>query len=499
MIDLKKIIIPTNLINYTNETKNSYSECYKTRDLVFVKALDDIDEEFPLLNIAYSSYYAYVNCAGYFMHSDGESVPYWLRSSTSKDQIFSNQLGYARWVDENGRNSDHSMFEAFDTFSSVAISTRPCINIDIKKTIKEVGGVENLIIESYSINGKIVMFTIELGEYPKSKAENSDELEKLFQHNMLKPTGKIYTGVCLPTKHPSFMQNPEFEYNGKKYVRVISLENSTLRHNKSSTHGQAVWIVVEPIKWTIKNWESLPKSINPTGDGSDNFMELESTDAIISGIPFNFPHLHNNDDLEKIVMWQNSLLRAYLNGYPPQIAYTNGDKNYAIDVAYDFKGKGFIDEAFIINSPYTPVNEEKVASNLKFKEWLNNFAIPKKLHPLLINYIMYKYKQSYDESAQKIYSSEFTEKALDKEAYIDPSNENHWLYLSSALYKLDDILSKKTHPNEKISSIVSPYRMVDGYLKSNFGNGFALDFMDYYFYYAIHHREHEQKELSKVK
>ena len=48
------------------------------------------------------------------------------------------------------------------------------------------------------------------------------------------------------------------------------------------------------------------------------------------------------------VLWQNSLPRAYLNGYNlhSEIDKGNGNKNFKASENFDFTGKGFIEEAF---------------------------------------------------------------------------------------------------------------------------------------------------------
>ena len=53
----------------------------------------------------------------------------------------------------------------------------------------------------------------------KLKAREAKELEKLYNAYKLTPTGKTYTGYM--KGDGSFQQNQEFEYGGKKYVRVI--------------------------------------------------------------------------------------------------------------------------------------------------------------------------------------------------------------------------------------------------------------------------------------
>ena len=145
----------------------------------------------------------------------------------------------------------------------------------------------------------------------------------------------------------SFEQNQEFEYGGKKYVRVISekYDNDSEYKDKTKTpeDGTPMWAEVQPIKWKIKNWDELPRSINPIGNGTAKTIYVKSEEGIMSGIPF-YPEYGETE----YTMWQNSPLRAIFNGYDLQeeLNKGNGNKRYKAGRNYNFKGKGFLQEAF---------------------------------------------------------------------------------------------------------------------------------------------------------
>ena len=63
----------------------------------------------------------------------------------------------------------------------------------------------------------------------------------------------------------------------------------------------------------------------------------------MSGIPF-YPEYGETEH----TMWQNSPLRAIFNGYDLQeeLNKGNGNKRYKAGRNYNFKGKGFLQEAF---------------------------------------------------------------------------------------------------------------------------------------------------------
>lgn len=163
----------------------------------------------------------------------------------------------------------------------------------------------------------------------------------------------------------SFEQNQEFEYGGKKYVRVISekYDNDSEYKDKTKTpeDGTPMWAEVQPIKWKIKNWDELPRSINPIGNGTAKTIYVKSEEGIMSGIPF-YPEYGKTEH----TMWQNSPLRAIFNGYDlhEELSKENGNKRYKSDKNYCFKGKGFLQEALdsslSISSAITQEDEKEL-------------------------------------------------------------------------------------------------------------------------------------------
>lgn len=163
----------------------------------------------------------------------------------------------------------------------------------------------------------------------------------------------------------SFEQNQEFEYGGKKYVRVISKKYDNDSEYKDKTKapedGTPMWAEVQPIKWKIKNWDELPRSINPIGNGTAKTIYVKSEEGIMSGIPF-YPEYGKTEH----TMWQNSPLRAIFNGYDlhEELSKGNGNKRYKSDKNYCFKGKGFLQEALdsslSISSAITQEDEKEL-------------------------------------------------------------------------------------------------------------------------------------------
>ena len=107
----------------------------------------------------------------------------------------------------------------------------------------------------------------------------------------------------------------------------------------------------------IRNWDELPKEINPTGSGKAKFIDIKTDEAIISGIPF-YPDYND----ENCSIWQNSTVRGYLNGINVNNIKTNGNTRFTASKGGNFTGKNnFLAEALNIELNKTlKVTDEKV-------------------------------------------------------------------------------------------------------------------------------------------
>ncbi len=336
MVNLKDFIEKTHLEN-TDEKQNNGNSAFDTEDYVFLESHAEVESLFYYHRIAYASDYAVMNSAELNDDYYGpipNRLPtfYWLRSAVND---FSPDF-----IDAYGR----ILFVRADEKCALC----PSMHLNLSNIISARRSTRDFRIAStIDKDGEILHHTIEFGSYPQDKAENSDELEKLYNENKLTPTGKTYTGYT--KKNGSYQQNEEFIYNGKKYVRVVSVkyrfdsDYEYKDHSPAAKNGTRMWVKVQPIKWKIKNWDEMPKEINPKGNGKAKYIDVRTEDAILAGVPF-----YHDDHVTICSMWQNSPLRAILNGYDLQeeILNGNGNKDYKATVNYNFKGKGFLQEAF---------------------------------------------------------------------------------------------------------------------------------------------------------
>ena len=108
---------------------------------------------------------------------------------------------------------------------------------------------------------------IEYGEYPQYAVneELQKKLEHLYTMDELKLTGKEYTVDSAGPYSSTFAFIPErldeYEYKGRKFVRVRARKNATLSNGMDVTANsdfpQYVWVEVTPIKWLVDKKEDI--------------------------------------------------------------------------------------------------------------------------------------------------------------------------------------------------------------------------------------------------
>lgn len=360
MAELKDFIVRTRLDN-TDENQKTGNSAFDTQDYVFFETYDEVKGIDSDKCYVYASDYAVMNGALLGGQRKGpkdrQSTWYWLRSAYSELSV--------NYVKNDG-SLDH--YSAYNKSAGLC----PALHLNLSSVISARSASSDFKTESFKDkSGKILYHTIEFGSYPQDKAKNSGELERLFNAHKLTPTGKTYTGYM--KEDGSFQQNQEFEYGGKKYVRVISKKYDNDSEYKDKTKapedGTPMWAEVQPIKWKIKNWDELPRSINPNGNGTAKTIYVKSEEGIMSGIPF-YPEYGETEH----TMWQNSPLRAIFNGYDlhEELSKGNGNKRYKADKNYCFKGKGFLQEALdsslSISSAITQEDEKEIQAESQVRK-----------------------------------------------------------------------------------------------------------------------------------
>ena len=355
--DLRNQIIPTK-INNINKIKYTENESFYTEDLIY---LDSYDEQFKdkytdLDRCVSATDYAQMNYTSVFnnykTHTGKPTTSLWLRSNNSESKV--------DYIYVDGKYN-----KGLVSLNSVGVC--PSMHYKFPNNIKEQGKNETReldIKEVKDTNGNVIYHTLQIGEYPKTKVDESlsEVLEALYNGGKIKngigATGRWYScnGAKNSDKDYSGRHSPEFEYNGEKYARVISnpWKWGNSQYSDGTNYGETGtvrWVKVEPISFIIKNWNEMPESINPRGNGKAEYFDLRAEEVINGNIPF-YP---NEDDLNRTI-WQNSMLRGFLNGIDVRNITKNGNLEFSANRGGDFSNQcNFINEAF--NGEREPIYE----------------------------------------------------------------------------------------------------------------------------------------------
>ena len=154
-------------------------------------------------------------------------------------------------------------------------------------------------ISPNGVRGRSGFLEVEYGEYPQYVVDTSlgRTLDSEFSAGRLRKTGKTYTTDSRRWNARSEKFNPieheEFEYNGKRYVRVKSNDtgvNVKLTNGATAHPGDYFWLEVSPITWLV----------------DENSRMLVSKTLLASGIRFcNDGHYRDDFKATEMYMFLN--------------------------------------------------------------------------------------------------------------------------------------------------------------------------------------------------
>ena len=160
---------------------------------------------------------------------------WWTRTNDGDNDV--------RVVDPKG---DNNFFDVTNRF----VGARPALPYSSISSI-----ASNEVRESFGIK------EIEYGEYPQTIVDErfSRELEENYKRGTgIRKTGKTYTTDSVRVINDDISFSPreheEFEYKGKKYIRIVAGCNGSdekLSDGREIEIGEPYWVAVEPIKWLV--------------------------------------------------------------------------------------------------------------------------------------------------------------------------------------------------------------------------------------------------------
>lgn len=338
-VDLRKYFVPITTKNYDKQSER-FVETY---DYIAIDSYEGNKKlmsdqrrgsitDFAIDNNAAvdTSYWDWTgDSTGAFLTSEN----YWKEGENNEDILV---------IDHDGRFS-------YADVTDKSFSVRPTLRLDLSSFVKNNEDYSDLFQIEYELRNRKAVCLLKMGEYPKNNVgpKQQKRLEELYNGGNLLPemkaTGRLYTtnGEIDGYEYAS-KQTPEFEVDGKKYVRtVVSANNQIcLYHDatQAANTGEIRWKKVEPITFKITNWRQLSKEINPKGKlrKGSTILELRADQGVLAGLPF---YVNRKD--EKRNMWQNSLVRCFLNSTSSKEINPNSDLRQ-----WDFNAGGFLYQAF---------------------------------------------------------------------------------------------------------------------------------------------------------
>ena len=248
-------------------------------------------------------------------------------------------------------------------FSNTNAAYCPIMNISVQNFSKNLDAFN---VEKATYGNGARYATFEFGYFPQKHAPR-----------------EVANKISSANECGKFLDFGLYEYEGKKYVGAwvkpcqAEVEMSS---GEKITIGSFEYFEVQPIKWKIVNWNNLPSSVNPAGTGEHSRVRIRTDRAII-------PNLSKRDDLEEenAILYQNSWIRAYLNGY--NLVYVNnynGNSQYKINKSYDYsKTGGFLKEALDFDA--AKISQAQVAVEQKPKKRKRAYGIRVQREPLTID------------------------------------------------------------------------------------------------------------------
>lgn len=153
------------------------------------------------------------------------------------------------------------------------------LKVGIRPVIKNIDTKDVNLFPVSNSNTRFV--EVEYGEYPQYVVsdELANELDYEFARGSLNKTGKVYENNPANLSRRGQFILDEYEYRGKKYVRVRCDNSYKLTNGKRCVPGEHVWVEVSPIKWQLASAQGI----------------LVSSKILAAGVAFNYGFSYDNN------------------------------------------------------------------------------------------------------------------------------------------------------------------------------------------------------------
>ena len=358
--DFRSYILPTTIGN-TDENQRMGNSEFDTTDLIYLDSFDEQydgkkkDKERRISATDYAQMNNAYTFDSYTTRTGKQTTRAWLRSASNRYDVYS-VIGNGDWTITYTDYRLAGLCPSLHYHLPSDISARSALRfLKGQKNRDESEELEQFDIrEVKDTTGKTIYHTLQIGEYAKTKVDENlnRTLESLYHGGKIQEgivcTGRWYSSNGQKESYKDYAgkHSPEFEYQGQRYARVVSYpKGEEDRYSDGTPYGKQGtirWAKVEPISFVIKNWDEMPKSINPKGNGRAKYFDLRAEEAITSNIPF-----YPNGDDQNSTMWQNSSIRGFFNGIDVRNIGSNGNIEYGANRGGNFTGEcNFLNEAF---------------------------------------------------------------------------------------------------------------------------------------------------------
>ena len=181
---------------------------------------------------------------------------------------------------------------------------------------RSIGG-QGLFREGAHDNAGQFYFKAQVGRIaPVMRLKLDEVLKNPDELNINKSTQTLFLGEFPQKKYKRNYRYYEgstyFPYRIRKDIHYIQSQQISLHERKTDKY-MVDRHIVQPIEWEIRNWQELPKEINPKGTGTAKFIEIQ-TKKFILGYDENYYSSFEKETYE-YTDWNEFCVREYFNNF----------------------------------------------------------------------------------------------------------------------------------------------------------------------------------------
>ena len=293
-IDWTKYLVPRVNSNADKYTADLPADSLNTTDLVSIPSVSEL-RELKQMNLPFPT-------ATDFAHPNGKI--------TGRVMNLSTRTPGSHYIMPNALYCSDGARLYLQAVDNSGVGVAPSISLRLPRHYTLAQLAEQFALTKAD-NG---LFQVQLGEYPQTKV--ADVSEKGGRY-----TGRWYTTFIDHGHGYVSQQNPEYLIQGQRYIHMYD------------RYAYLTSYKVEPLTWWVTNSAAVAK-------GNAKQLDLFCSQMIMGSMPFNQSMAPN----AYFTLWQNSLMRAFLNSADSRELDGNPAAK-PTDSYWDFTQGGFLQQA----------------------------------------------------------------------------------------------------------------------------------------------------------